>query len=93
VNISDDVNLPLSMLANMITQKAHRSYSSHRERSHHRFYDGVGGLRQAIVPVGAQELRQLAALHVVLFRARAHARLRRGGRRFYPLREGDGREF
>lgn len=63
MNILDNVNLLLSMLANMIiTQKAHQSYSSHRERSHHRFYNGVGGLHQAIVPVWVQGLRQLTAL-------------------------------
>lgn len=74
MNILDNENLPLSMLANMIiTKKAHQPYSSHRERSHHCFYNGVGGLDQAIVPIWVQGLCQLTAFQVVLFRARAHA--------------------
>lgn len=75
MNILDNENLSLSMLANMIIiiKKAHQPYSSHRERSHHCFYNGVGGPDQAIVPIWVQGLCQLTAFQVVLFRARAHA--------------------
>lgn len=78
VNILNNENLHLPKLANKILlrydkNKAHQPYSSHRERSHHCFYNGVGGLDQAIVPVWVQGLRQLTAFQAVLFRTRAHA--------------------
>lgn len=65
VQIHSNVNLVLQ-LAN-ITRKA-GLYSSHRERSHHGFYNGVGGLYQTVVPVGIQDLA-LLALGVVVSRA------------------------
>lgn len=70
-----------------ITKKARHLDSSHREHSHRCFYNGVGGLEQAIVPIWIQRLRQLAAFQAVLFRAGAHARLRGGRHGFDPLKE------
>lgn len=50
--------------------KAGHVISSHRERSHHSFYDGVGGgLRQASIPVGIQRLHQLVVFGSVVFGA------------------------
>lgn len=69
-----------------IRKKARHLDSSHREHSHRCFYNGVGGLDQAIVPIWIKRLRQLAAFQAVLFRTGAHAGLRRGRHRFDPLR-------
>lgn len=61
--------------------------SSHRECSHHCFYNGVGGLNQAVVPIGVQRLGQLAALHAVLFGARTRTSLYWGRHCLNPLDE------
>lgn len=63
--------------------------SSHRECSHHCFYNGVGGLNQAVVPIGVQRLGQLAALHAVLFGARTRTSLYWGRHCLNPLWGGE----
>ncbi len=59
--------------------------SSHRERSHHSLYDGVGGLHQASVPVGVQRLRQLIAFGLVFLGARTGSSPHGCRHRFDPL--------
>lgn len=60
---------------------------SHRERSHHGFYDSVAGLHQAVVPIGVKGMRQFGALRSVVLRTRICTASHRSCHCFNPLEE------